>query len=83
MAHLASNMQSNEPLFTEISGVPLHLQLHFHGFQPSAEVIDLGVEGTVAVNLCNEVPLIQIVNSCAEDGVAGLRPPKHVSEPGG
>jgi hypothetical protein len=46
------------------------------------EVIDLGIEGVVSINLCNEDLLIQIVNSCMEDRVAGLGAPKHVSEPG-
>jgi hypothetical protein len=83
VAHLASHLGDDESLFTELSGVMFHLQLHLHGLQSMAEVINLGIEGVVLVDLGNEVSLIQIVNSSIEDGVAGLGPPKHVSEPGG
>jgi hypothetical protein len=82
VAHLAKYACSNEPLFTEVMGVSLGFKLSLNGFKAVMGVINLGVEGTVAVDLCNEVPLIQIVDSCAEDGVMGLRTPKHVSEPG-
>jgi hypothetical protein len=43
--------------------------------------IDLGIKGLVSIDLCNKVPLIQIVNSGAENRAVGLRPPEHMPEP--
>jgi hypothetical protein len=75
VTHLARDVGSNKPLFAEVLGVTLGLQLCLDGLQAVVEVIDLGIKGAVSIDLCNEVPLIQIVNSCTEDGVVGLRPP--------
>jgi hypothetical protein len=83
VAHFARDASGNEPLFTEVPCEMLGFQLCFNGLQAVVEVINLGIEGMILIDLCNEVPLIQIVNSCMEDGIMGLGTPKHVSEPGG
>jgi hypothetical protein len=83
MAHLARDMGSDEPLFAEVPSEMLGFKLCLDCLQAAVKIIDLSIKGMVSVNLCNEVPLIQIVNSCAEDGIMGLGTPKHVSEPGG
>jgi hypothetical protein len=83
VAHFAEDACSDDPLFAEVPSVTFCFELSFDGLQTTVEVVDLGVEGLISIDLCNEVPLIQIVNSCSEDGVVGLGTPQHMSEPRG
>jgi hypothetical protein len=80
VAHLARDACSDDPFLTKVLGMMLGLQLCFNGFETAVEVINLSIKGMVLVDLCNEVPLIQIVNSHMEDRVAGLGAPEHMSE---
>ena len=68
MAHFAGDLGGDEAFLAESAGFLTRRQVPLQGVQGPCSIVDFSVELSIAVDLSNEVPLIELVDGVTEDG---------------